>query len=256
MQRRKKDSMSHKITLEVIATSPDDCRATEEGGGDRIELCTSLELGGLTPSLGLLIEARRATRLPIMAMVRPRSGGFCYRDDEFGVLLADAELLLQHGADGLVFGCLHPGGTVDTPRTAALVRLAGDRQTVFHRAFDVTPDPFAALDVLAGLGVTRVLSSGQHPSAFDGAANLGAYRAHVGDRLQILPGGGINLQNAQEVLRLTGCDQVHASLSGRAADRSTAANPALRFGPAGLPEDQVRVTDGSLVAAMRRLLDA
>jgi copper homeostasis protein len=245
------------ITLEVIATSPDDCWTIERGGGDRIELCSGLEVGGLTPSLGLLIEARRATALPIMAMVRPRAGGFCYSPDEFGVLLADAELLLRHGADGLVFGCLHPDGAVDEWRTAALVRLAGDRQTVFHRAFDVTPDPFAALDVLAGLGVTRVLSSGQQPSALAGAANLAAYRAHAGERLQILPGGGINLQNVHTVLQQTGADQVHASLSGKTPDRSTAANPALRFGPAALPaEGQVRVTDGALVAAMRQAVDA
>jgi copper homeostasis protein len=241
------------ITLEVIATSPDDCWTIERGGGDRIELCSGLEVGGLTPSLGLLLAARAATSLPIMAMVRPRPGGFCYSEGEFAVLLADAELLLRHGADGIVFGCLHVDGTVDAERTAALVRLAGDRQTVFHRAFDVTPDPFAALDVLAALGITRVLSSGQQPSALAGAANLAAWRAHVGDRLQILPGGGVTVANAQAVLRLTGCDQLHASLSAKVHDRSMAANPLLRFGPAGLPEDQVRVTDGELVAAMRSL---
>lgn len=244
-----------KITLEVIATSPDDCCAIEAGGGDRIELCSALELGGLTPSLGLLIEARRRTRLPIMAMVRPRAGGFCYDEGEFAAMLVDAELLLGHGADGLVFGCLHASGMVDVARTAALVRLAGDRQAVFHRAFDVTPDPFAALDVLAGLGVTRVLSSGQSPSALEGAANLRAYRAHAGDRLQILPGGGINLANVEDVLRLIGADQVHASLSGVAVDSSTAANPSLRFGLASPPpEDRVRVTDGASVAAMRKLI--
>jgi copper homeostasis protein len=246
-----------KITLEVIATSPDDCRAIEQGRGDRIELCSALEVGGLTPSLGLLLAARQATSLPIMAMVRPRPGGFCYSAAEFAVLLADAGLLLRHGADGLVFGCLHADGTVDAERTAALVRLAGERQTVFHRAFDVTPDPFAALDVLAALGVTRVLSSGQRPSALEGAANLAAYREHAGDRLQILPGGGITMANALEVLRRTGCDQIHASLSGQTVDRSTAANPSLRFGLAApLPEDQVRVTAGELVAAMRQVVDA
>ena len=243
------------ITLEVIACSVDDCHAVQEGGGDRIELCSALELGGLTPSLGLLIAARRAVRLPIMAMLRPRPGGFCYGEAEFAVMLADAELALRHGADGLVFGCLRADGTVDEARTAAVVRLAGDRQTVFHRAFDVTPDPFAALDVLLRLGVTRVLSSGQQPSALAGAANLAACRAHVGDRLQILPGAGITPANVREVLRRTGCDQVHASLSGRTEDRSTAGNEAIHFTPPALgSQDQVRVTDRELVAAMRREL--
>ena len=243
------------ITLEVIACSVDDCRAVQEGGGDRIELCSALELGGLTPSLGLLIAARQAVRLPIMAMLRPRPGGFCYSEAEFAVLLADADLALRYGADGLVFGCLHAGGTVDAERTAAVVQLAGDRQTVFHRAFDVTPDPFAALDALVRLGVTRLLSSGRQPSALAGAANLAAYRAHVGERLQILPGSGITPANVAEVLRRTGCDQVHASLSGRVEDRSTAANGAIRFTPAALgPQEQVRVTDRDLVTAMRREL--
>lgn len=244
-----------KTTLEVIATSPDDCRAIEAGGGDRIELCSALEVGGLTPSLGLLIEARRRTRLPIMAMVRPRAGGFCYDEGEFAAMLADAELLLGHGADGLVFGCLHADGSVDAERTAAVVRLAGSRETVFHRAFDVTPDPFAALDVLIHLGVTRLLSSGQRPNALDGAANLAAYHSYVGGRLQILPGSGINLENVEEVLRRTGCDQVHASLSGRVEDRSVAGNGAIRFTPEALgPQEQVRTVDRNLVAAMRRCL--
>lgn len=245
------------IILEVIATSADDCRSIEAGGGDRIELCSALELGGLTPSLGLLIEARRATSLPIMAMVRPRAGGFCYRAGEFAAMLTDAKILLRHGADGIVFGCLHADGAVDAERTAALARLAGERQVVFHRAFDVTADPFASLDTLVALGITRVLSSGQRPDALEGSANLAAYRARVGDSLQILPGGGINLQNVAAVLRQTGCDQVHASLSAKMEDRSVLGNPAIRFTPEALgPQEQVRVTDQKLVAAMRRAVDA
>lgn len=245
-----------KILLEVIATSPDDCLAAQAGGADRIELCVALEVGGLTPSLGLLIAARRATRLPIMVMLRPRSSGFCYCEAEFAVIFADAELMLRHGADGLVFGCLHADGTIDLERTLALVQLAGSRQTVFHRAFDVTPDPFAALDTLVHLGVTRVLSSGQQQSALDGAANLAAYRSYAQRRIEILPGGGINLANVAELLRQTGADQVHASLSSRTLDPSLAANPALRFGAVAMPpEDQVRVADRDLIAAMRSQLD-
>ena len=202
------------ILLEVIATSPDDCVAAQAGGADRIELCSAMPLGGLTPSLGLLIEARAAVQLPIMAMIRPRPGGFAYSDPDFAVMLRDAELALAHGADGIVFGCLLPDGRVDINRVRAFVQLAGRRETVFHRAFDVTPDPYAALDALIQLGVTRVLSSGQKPSALEGAANLAAFRSHVSGRLQVLPGGGITVENVRELLRLTGANQVHASLSG------------------------------------------
>jgi copper homeostasis protein len=248
------------ITLEVIATSLDDCWAAQTGGANRIELCSALPLGGLTPSLGLLVAARKAFAGEIMAMLRPRAGGFAYSEADFAVMCADAELCLRHGADGIVFGCLHPDGTVDGERTRRLVALAGGRQTVFHRAFDVTPDPHAALATLMQLGVTRVLSSGQRASALEGAGNLSAWRAYA-DRspfsgLQILPGGGITVGNVRDILRLTGANQVHASLSGVVRDTSTAANGAIRFGAAAIPpEDQVRITDGALVAAMRRVLD-
>jgi copper homeostasis protein len=243
------------VVLEVIGCSVADCLAAARGGADRIELCTALPLGGLTPSPGLLLGARAAVELPIMAMVRPRAGGFAYSDDEFDVMLRDAEWALAQGADGIVFGCLLPSGEVDINRTRALVAVSGGKQTVFHRAFDVTPDPFAALDALIALGVTRVLSSGQKASALEGAANLAAYQAHVRGQIEILPGGGITTANAREVLRLTGADQLHASLSGSRRDPSTAANPTLRFGAAAIPpEDHVRITDGALVAEMRDVL--
>jgi copper homeostasis protein len=243
------------ILLEVIATSLEDCLAAQTEGADRIELCSALPLGGLTPSLGLLLEARQAVRLPIIIMIRPRPGGFAYSEPDFAVMLRDAELALAHGADGIVFGCLEPGGEIDINRTRSLVMLAGRKETVFHRAFDVIPDPFAALDVLADLGVTRVLSSGQKASALEGAANLAAYQAHLAGRVQVLPGGGITVANVSELLRLTGADQVHASLSGSRKDPSTAANPAIHFGATAMPpEEHVRITDPALVAAMRAAL--
>jgi len=243
------------ILLEVIATSPADCVAAQAGGADRIELCAAMPLGGLTPSLGLLIEARAAVQLPIMAMIRPRPGGFAYSESDFAVMLRDAELALAHGADGIVFGCLQSDGQVDIDRVRALVQLAGRRETIFHRAFDVTPDPYAALDALIQLGVTRVLSSGQKTSALEGAANLAAYHSHVSGRLQVLPGGGITVENVRELVRLTGANQVHASLSGSRRDLSTAANPALHFGALTMPpEEHVRITDEAQVAAMHTVL--
>jgi copper homeostasis protein len=257
--KKRRQLNSHQCTmilLEVIATSVEDCSVAAAAGADRIELNSAFALGGLTPSLGLLIEARRATRLPLMVMLRPRSGGFCYTGTEFKTLLRDAELALANGADGLVFGCLHADGTVDAGRTAALVQLAGRAETVFHRAFDVTPDPLAALDRLIGVGVTRVLTSGQCATVVEGAANVAAYIRHAAGRIQLLPGSGVNLATAAGVIHSTGATQVHASLSGARYDRSTAARPAIRFGAAGgPPEDHVRILDPAMVAAMRALLD-
>jgi copper homeostasis protein len=244
------------ILFELIATSLDDCLTAAAGGADRIELCSALPLGGLTPSLGLLGAARAAVPLPIMAMIRPRHGGFAYSDGDFAVMLRDAKLALAHGADGIVFGCLLSAGEVDINRTRALVELAGDKETVFSRAFDAVADPIRALDQLLALGVTRVLTSGGQPTALAGAANLAAYRRHVEGRLQILPGGGITVDNVAELLRLTRAEAVHASLSGHTVDPSLAANPTLRFGAAALPpEDQVRIADPLLVRAVRAALD-
>jgi len=244
------------MLLEVIANSVEDCLAAEQGGADRIELCSALELGGLTPSGGLLVEARRATRLPIMVMLRPRAGGFCYTPGEFAVICRDATMALTHGADGLVFGFLGSDGTVDVARTRQLAVLAGDKETVFHRAFDVTPDPLRALDALIELGITRVLTSGQVPNVVDGAAHIAAYLAHAAGRIQVLPGGGIHLGNVQTLLQGAHVTQIHASLSGSAVDGSTQARPALRFSAAVLPpESHVRVIDRDAVVQMRALLD-
>ncbi len=238
------------ILLEVIATAVEDCIVAEQGGANRIELTTALVVGGLTPSLGLLVEARRATALPIMCMIRPRAGGFQYSATEFTVMQRDVELALTHGADGIVFGCLHGDGTVDRARVQTLAAHAQGKETVFHRAFDVTPEPLTALEQLIDLGVTRVLTSGQMAGAPAGAANIRTYREHAHGRIQILPGSGIQLHNVAELLRQTGVDQIHVSLSGISLDTSLQARPDISFNAAPLPpESQVRRLDPAALAA-------
>ena len=130
-----------KILLEICCGSADDVIEAERGGADRVELNSNLFQGGLTPTLGTLRTVKRRARVPVMCMVRPRAGGFCYTDTEFEVAREDARLLLENGADGLVFGFLHADGTVDAERTKTLVRLCEGRPCVFHRALDVTPAP-------------------------------------------------------------------------------------------------------------------
>ena len=244
------------FVLEVIATSPEDCAAAERAGAGRIELCAALELGGLTPSAGLMAAARAATRLPIVAMVRPRAGGCCYSAGEFAAMRRDAAALIEAGADGLVFGLLRADGTLDRERCAALIALAAGRQAVFHRAFDLTPDPQAALEELIGLGVTRVLTSGGAASAPAGAEAIARLVRQSAGRIEVLPGGGVTPTNAAALLAATGCTQVHASCSGWAADPS-AAGRGVRFGtqPAA-DETRVRVLDPALVRDMRRALAA
>lgn len=241
--------------LEVIATSSDDCAAAEQAGADRIELCAALEVGGLTPSLGLMAEARAATRLPIVAMLRPRAGGACYTAGEFAAMRRDAAALVDAGAGSLVFAALHANGTVDCARCAQIVALAAGRQTVFHRAFDLTPDPAAALEALIALGFTRVLTSGGAANAPGGAESIARLVQQAAGRIELLPGGGVTAANAPALLAATGCTQVHASCSGWAADPS-AAGRNVRFGAHSADESRVRVLDPALVASLRRALDA
>ncbi len=243
------------IQLEICAVSPEDCVVAETAGAHRVELNSALLLGGLTPSLGCLQEARAAVRLPIIAMLRPRAGGFAYSAAEFRVLLRDLELCLAAGADGIAFGILLSDGRVDAERCRAVVRLAAGKTTVFHRAFDVTPEPLVALEQLIDLGVTRVMTSGQEASAYNGAANIATYVQQVAGRLEILPAGGINRFTVADVVARTGCRQVHASLGTTRPDPSVLARPQVAFGGTlKPPEDSFGVTDARAVAGMLRLL--
>ena len=157
-----------KLIVEACCGSADDVIEAQKAGADRVELNSNLSLGGLTPSLGTLKTAKAETGLPIMAMVRPRESAFLYTAAEFRTALLDAEALLANGADGIVFGFLNSDGTVDAGRCREMLRLASKSQTVFHRAIDVVPDWRAAIDLLCELGVTRILTSGQRASVFDG----------------------------------------------------------------------------------------
>src|SRR4051812_36202927 len=148
-----------KILLEICCGSIDDSLQAQAGGADRIELCSALFLGGLTPSLGTIRYAREKLKIPMIVMVRPRGGGFCYTDAEFATMERDSEAAVANGADGVVFGILNANGSIDGKRARRVRDIAGDKQTVFHRAFDVTPDPLRAVDELVDLGITRVLTS-------------------------------------------------------------------------------------------------
>lgn len=242
-----------RIRLEVCCGSVDDVIEAHKAGADRVELNSDLFHGGLTPSLGSLIVAKRETGMNIMTMIRPREGGFCYTDAEFAAALEDAKQMLAHGADGLVFGFLHPDGTVDLERTKILTELAhqAGKESVFHRAIDVVPDWRAALDGLIELGVTRVLTSGQKPDVSLGAATVREMIDYAAGRIQILPGAGIKAHNVDHILAETGCDQVHMSAHRQAADVSTGGNPSIHFnGCIYPPDDCYKVVDGGYLGQM------
>lgn len=240
------------MILEICIASTEDGLTAQEGGADRVELNTALALGGLTPSPGTLLETRAALHIPIIVMIRPRPGGFCYSSYEFKVMQRDIDFALAHGADGIAFGLLTEAGCLDEPRCTALIRQAEGCELVFHRAFDVVPDPADTLERLIDLGVTRVLTSGQEPSALDGAANIARYLEQADGRIEVLPAGGINASTLADIVARTGCTQVHASLTAPAIDASTRARPHITF---GTPENRYSTTNRSAVTDLRRQLD-
>jgi copper homeostasis protein len=245
-----------KLLLELCIGSVEDAVIAERAGANRVELCSALMLGGLTPSAGMIQEAKAAVSIPVMAMIRPRGGGFLYSDYDFRVMQRDAAMAVEYGADGIVFGCLDKHGSIDVERTRQLVDLAGDRQTVFHRAFDVTPDPFAALEQLIDLGVTRVLTSGQEDSVYNGAQLIRQLIKHAGNRIEVLPGGGIDRFNLDDVLERTGCSQIHIAVPLQRHDPSVNKRPHVSFGGSlKPPEDLYPVADESLASHIAHRLN-
>lgn len=245
------------MILEICTASVDGCQAAQNGGADRIELNSALELGGLTPTLGTLMEALKIIKIPIIVMIRPRSGGFCYSKADFEAIQRDVDLVLENGATGIAFGILTSNGTLDVERNRILIQQAKPHETVFHRAFDVVPNPMKTMEQLIELGVTRILTSGQEQNAIDGAETITRLMEHASNRIEILPGGGISPENVSSVIQQTGCNQVHASLSFIATDNSVRHQPHLTFkSEKTLLDRKFITTDGTAVTKMRKIIDA
>jgi copper homeostasis protein len=233
-----------RVLLEVCISSLKDALAAADGGADRLELNSALELGGLTPSLGLVTDVLQATNLPVISMIRPRGAGFCYDAGERRVMLRDAESLLGLGVAGIAFGALTSDGEIDRRFCRDLVRLAGGRQTVFHRAIDMVPDVQAAIQHLVDLEITRLLTSGQAVTAMEGADLIRSMGQWSAGCLQVLPGAGVDAANVKQLLRQTNCNQVHGSFSRPCNDN------------AGIvAASTYRETDRARVSAVRRVLD-
>jgi copper homeostasis protein len=222
--------MNHGLTFEVCVDSVESAVAAEQGGADRVELCSDLLEGGLTPSWGALKTARERLRLEIMAMVRPRGGDFCYSDFEFRAMQHDIAAAKDLGADGVVLGLLRPDGTIDEARTAQLVALARPLPVTFHRAFDMTRDPFEALESLIALGLDRVLTSGQEPTVWEGVGLIAELVRRAGRAIIVMPGGGITDRNIGRIVAGTGAREIHFGCASAVEGRMTFRNPRVFMG--------------------------
>ncbi|MAZ73202.1 MAG: copper homeostasis protein CutC [Flavobacteriaceae bacterium] len=183
------------MILEICANSFESALAAQEAGAHRIELCTELSVGGLTPSFGLLEKVLVELTIPVHVLIRPRSGNFSYTETELDVMLRDIETCKELGCDGIVSGALTKDLTLDLEITKLLKETSGNMEFTFHRAFDWVQDPLEALEQLIALKVTRILTSGQKTSAIEGIALLNKLKDKAGNAIQIMPGGGIHAGN-------------------------------------------------------------
>lgn len=204
--------MTVKITVEVCVDSIASAIAAERGGAHRVELCSSLMEGGVTPSAGMIAAVRGAVSIGLHVIIRPRGSDFCYSDDEFQVMRRDVMMAKQLGANGVAFGVLDLDGRVDRRRTAELARLATPLAVTFHRAFDVSRDLFESLEALPAAGVHRILTSGGRATAAEGAETLARLVATAAEKIVIMAGGGIREQNVASLLARTGVREIHAGL--------------------------------------------
>ena len=201
--------MSNRIILEACVDSVEAAVAAQEGGADRVELCANLLEGGTTPSAGTIQLAREKLDIGLNVMIRPRGGDFCYSDAEFEVMKLDVQLAKKLGADGVVFGILKENGAVDTLRTGELLELARPLSVTFHRAFDMARDPYEAIKDLIGLGIDRILTSGQDLSALEGLDLIADLVRKAGDRIIVMPGGGITERNVKKIVVQSVAREVH-----------------------------------------------
>jgi copper homeostasis protein len=212
------------VIFEICVDSVDGVRAARAVGAQRVELCADLFEGGITPSLGMIRQARTVMGIGLHVIVRPRGGDFLYDDDEFAIMAADIEAAKSAGADGVVFGLLTRAGHIDAERTRRLVAHARPLAVTFHRAFDMTLDPFEALETLIELGIDRVLTSGQEVTVLEGLPLIAELVQRATGRIIVMPGGGVTARNIERIVAGAGITEVHfagleAAASGMQARR-------------------------------------
>jgi copper homeostasis protein len=229
------------MTIEICVDNLASVEACARAESDRIELCSGLVEGGTTPSIGFLHAARQAFPGKIMAMLRPRGGDFVYSAGEFELMLNEIDFLRAQGADGIVFGMLHPDGTIDVERSRQIVKRAEGLDLTFHRAFDASRDLSESLETLIGLGIPRVLTSGGAPDVGQGIEVIAELVRQAAGRLSVLPGGGIEAADVEGVARQTGVSEVH--LSARVPEDSPMVHrrPDIPMGAESVPGEYVRL---------------
>ena len=240
------------FTLEICAASIASCIAAAEGGANRIELCDNLLEGGTTPSYATIALARE--KIDLYPIIRPRGGDFLYSDLEFEVMKKDIELCKQLGCNGVVIGILLPNGRVDQERCRILTQLAWPMGVTFHRAFDMTDNPFEALEDIISIGCERILTSGARNTAVEGAALLKDLLERANDRIAIMAGSGVRATNIAQLIQTTGITEFHTTAKAYEESKMVYRNPNVSMGGIpGVPEYGISVTQKKEVALIREI---
>ena len=199
--------------LEICVDSVESAVNAQEAGADRVELCDNLSEGGTTPGFGTIISARNNLFIDINVIIRPRGGDFLYSDIEYDIMRRDIEICGENGINGIVLGILHAGGAIDLERTSKLIELPAPMTVTFHRAFDMCSDPVQGLEDIIASGAVRLLTSGQKNNAKDGVELIRQMAIQTGERMIIMPGGGIDETNIAFIASTTKTREFH--LTGR-----------------------------------------
>ena len=199
------------MKLEIVVYNIASALKAQEGGADRIELCDNPGEGGTTPSYGTIELVRQNVSMDVYVMIRPRGGDFCYSSYEFHSMKRDISQCQKLSVDGVVFGILTPEGTLDKKRCKELINQAKPLKVTCHRAFDMTRDPFEALEDCIEVGFDRILTSGQQPVASEGAALIGELIKKAKGRIAIMPGSGVNENTVEQIIAKSGAKEIHFS---------------------------------------------
>jgi len=224
--------MVDQITVEVCVDSVASAQAAERGGAQRVELCSDLLEGGVTPSSGLLGVVRSNVSVGVYPIIRPRPGDFCYSEQEFDTMCRDIEVARSEGADGVVLGMLKTDGHVDIERTRQLVELARPLDVTFHRAFDMSADLFQSLEDVCAAGADRILTSGGEQESLQGMDTLARLVKASRGRIKIMAGGRIGINNAATIIERTGVNEIHVGLATAVTSPMFHRNPRLSLGKA------------------------
>ncbi len=219
-----------------------------------MELCENMSDGGCTPSAGTISFARKNLHIGLFVMIRPRGADFCYSEDEFEIMKQDLLTARQEGADGVVFGILHPDGTIDKERMSELVQLARPMGVTCHRAFDMTCDPLIAMEALISIGINRILTSGQSDSALDGAPLIRELIEKAAGRIIIMPGHGIKEHNFAKVMEATGADEFHLYLTKQVTTSMEFLRDGVKMGKPDQSEYETTLVDADKFKRVKEII--